>query len=609
MLRSSQSELANMGKSFKDMRLVHFGPFEADFTTGELRKHGIRLKLQDQPFQILKMLLTRAGQLVTREEIRENLWPDGTFVDFDNGLNAAVNRLREALGDSAENPKFVQTLPRRGYRFIGDLSDVVATGGYSRTKTQSCPASSSTVDSLAVLPLVNATGDPENEYLSDGISESLINLLSQFPNLRVIPRTSTFRYKGREADLKTIGRDLKVRTALTGKLIQRGDRLVVQTELVDVANDAQIWGGQFNRKLEDIFEVQEELARQISENLRLRLTLEDEKRLAKRPTQNREAYEMLLKAQFHINKLTPEGIRQGMAYARQAIEADPVYSEAYSYISFAYSALGVSGSLAPADAFPKAKAAALRALEIDESIAEAHGALGIVRIYYEWDWSGAEHALRRALGLNPNYAYAHSFWSDWLLIMGRHVEAITEAQIGLELDPLSGGLIFRLAQKLYYRRDYDRALEQLQKALELDPNFVWTYFFLGQVYAWKGMYEESLAACKKVTSLRGEDAGSRALHSLILAIAGKRHEAKTILNELKRHRKLGHVELVYAADTNSVLGEKDEAFELLEAAYSERVGMIFLGVKPTLDNIRSDPRFADLRRRIGLPQAPPPKPS
>ena len=239
-----------MGKSFKDMRLVHFGPFEADFTTGELRKHGIRLKLQDQPFQILKMLLTRAGQLVTREEIRENLWPDGTFVDFDNGLNAAVNRLREALGDSAENPKFVQTLPRRGYRFIGDLSDVVAIGGYSRTKTQICPASSSTVDSLAVLPLVNATGDPENEYLSDGISESLINLLSQFPNLRVIPRTSTFRYKGREADLKTIGRDLKVRTALTGKLIQRGDRLVVQTELVDVANDAQIWGGQFNRKLE-----------------------------------------------------------------------------------------------------------------------------------------------------------------------------------------------------------------------------------------------------------------------------------------------------------------------------------------------------------------------
>ena len=457
------------------------------------------------------------------------------------------------------------------------------------------------LDSIAVLPLVNAAGDPETEYLSDGISESVINLLSQLPNLRVIPRTSAFRYKGRVADLRTVGRDLNVRTVLTGKLIHRGDRLVVQTELVDVVKDAQLWGGQFNRKLEDIFELQEELALEISAKLRLRLTPEDEKRLAKRPTQNREAYHFLLKADYYVTKWTPEGLRQGIAYARQAIGADPVYAAAYAYISHAYSVLGLSGSLAPAEAFPKARAAALKALEIDDSLAEAHTALGMVRLYYEWDWSGAEHALRRALELNPNYAYGHGNWSDWLIAMGRYEEAILEAQLGVELDPLSAGLIFRLGQKLCYRRDYDRALEQLQRALEFDPNFVWTHGLLAQVYAWKGMYED-LAACEKAANLCGDSLYSRTLRSLILAIAGKTDEAKTILNELKRHPTLDSIAIIYLAETYSVLGQKDEAFEFLEAAYKERVSLLmFLRNRPAFDNIRSDPRYADLLSRMGLP--------
>jgi serine/threonine protein kinase/tetratricopeptide (TPR) repeat protein len=465
------------------------------------------------------------------------------------------------------------------------------------------PSAVSAVDSLAVLPLVNATGDPETEYLSDGISESVINLLSQFPNLRVIPRTSAFRYKSREADLKEVARDLKVRTVLTGKMIQRGDRLVVQTELVDVANDAQLWGGQFNRKLEDIFELQEELARQISESLRLRLTPEDQKRLAKRPTQNREAYQFLLKAHYYITKSTSESLQRGLAYARQAIEADPGYAEAYAYLSSAYLGLGHLGFLRPAEAFPKAKAAALRALEFDASLAEAHSALGIVRLYYDWDWSGAEAALRRALELNPNYAWGHALWSDWLLMMGRHEEAITEAQLGMQLDPLSASLISKLGQELYYGCDYDRAMEQLQKALELEPDFVWAHIFLAQVYARKGRYEEGLAACEKVASFFGGNAYSRALRSLILAIAGGTDEAKTILNDLKKQPKLDSMAFMSLAGTYSVLGEKDEAFEFLEAAYQERVSMLaFLVVIPTFDNIRADPRYVDLLRRMGLPQ-------
>jgi len=460
-------------------------------------------------------------------------------------------------------------------------------------------------DSLAVLPLVNATSDPETEYLSEGISESIINLLSQLPKLRVIPRASAFRCKGREADLKAVGRDLNVRTVLTGKMIQRGDRLVVQTELVDVANDAQLWGGQFNRKLDDIFEVQEELARQISEKLRLRLTPEDDKRLAKRPTQNREAYQFFLKSQYHFNKFSREGLKQGMEYARQAIEADPLYAEAYAHISATYSSLGVLGFLAPAEASPKAKAAALKALEIDDSLADAHTVLGLVQLFYDWDWSGAERSLRRAAELNPKYAWGHFNWSDLLLVLGRDQEAVTAAQFLSELDPLWAGAYFKLAQMLCYTRDYDRAVEQLRKGLELDPNFVWAHAFLAQAHAWKGQYEQSFAACEKVANLFGGNPYSTALHSLILAIAGRTDEAKSILKELNTRPTLDTVAVMAMADTYSVLGENDAAFALLESAYQERAAfLIYLRVRPTFDNIRSDPRYADLLRRMGLPLNP-----
>jgi serine/threonine protein kinase/tetratricopeptide (TPR) repeat protein len=459
------------------------------------------------------------------------------------------------------------------------------------------------VDSLAVLPLVNATGDPETEYLSDGISESIINLLSQFPNLRVIPRTSSFRYKGREADLKTVGSDLKVRTVLTGKMIQRGDRLVVQAELVDLANDAQLWGGHFNRKLEDIFDVQEELARQISENLRLRLTPEDEKRLAKRPTHNRDAYQFLLKAQYHLNKLTRESLQRGLVYARQAIEADPGYAEAYAWMSAAYSWLGLFDFVPPAEAFSKAKAAAQKALEIDDSLADAHAVLGMVRLFNDWDWSGAERSCKEAIKLNPNYAWGHATWSDWLLVMGRLEEAIAEERIAVELDPLSGGLNARLGAKIGLMGDYEGALEQLQKALEFDPNLVFTHTMLARTYSRKGMYEEGLATCQKVVSLSGSSPLSAALFCVTLAQAGKTDEAQKILSELKVHRKLDSRSLILLAETCNVMGEKTEAFEFLEVAYQQRGSwLIFLGAYPSFRNIRTDPRFADLLRRMGLPQ-------
>ena len=458
-------------------------------------------------------------------------------------------------------------------------------------------------DSLAVLPLVNATGDPETEYLSDGISESIINLLSQLPSLRVIPRTTAFRYKGREADLRAIGQSLNVRTVLTGTVIQHGDRLIVQAELVDVVNEAQLWGAKYNRNLDDIFELQEELARQISEKLRLRLTPEEQNILAKRATEDREAYRFLLKSKYHLNKWTPDGLQKGMEYAWRAIETDPSYGAAYAALSVVYSLLGIFGILPPAAAFPKAKSAAVKALEMDESLAEAYTSLAGVRLDYDWDWRGAEQACKRALELSPNFAWAHSVWSDLLLVTGRHQASVTEAQLGVELDPLSVGLNFKLAQRLFDTGHYNLAFEQLEKTLEIDPNFVFAHIMLAQVYASKGMFKESLLTCERVASLHGDRPYGGALHSLILAMAGRTDEAKNVLNELKRKANLDPLSLISLASTHSVLGEKDEAFELLEVAYQQRTSfLIFLGVYPTFNNLRSDLRFPDMLRRIGLPQ-------
>ena len=406
-----------------------------------------------------------------------------------------------------------------------------------------------------------------------------------------------------------IGRDLKVRTILTGKMIQRGGRLVVQTELVNVPNDAQIWDGHFNRKLEDIFEVQEELARQISENLQLQLTPEDEKRLAKRSTQNREAYQFLLKVQYHLNRPTPESLQRGLSYARQAIEADPGYAEAYASMSHAYGWLGTFDVIPPAEAFPKAKAAAQKALEIDDSLAEAHAALGAVRLFYQWDWSGAEHSCKRAIELNPNYAWGHTIWSDWLMVMGRLEEAIAEERLAVELDPLSAGLNGKLGMKIGWRGDYDRALEQLQKALELEPNNLFVNVVLALNYSRNAMYEEALATCRKVAGLYGNSAVSRALSSLILAMADKTDEAQKILSELKGYRNLDSWSLIMLAETCSVMGEKTEAFEFLEVAYQQRGSLlIFLEVIPNFRNIRSDNRYADLLRRTVVAQTASPEP-
>jgi eukaryotic-like serine/threonine-protein kinase len=453
-------------------------------------------------------------------------------------------------------------------------------------------------DSIAVLPLVNAAGDPETEYLSDGISESIINLLSQLPNLRVIPRTSAFRYKGREADLKTVGRDLKVRTALTGKLIQRGDRLVVQTELVDVANDAQLWGGQFNRKLEDIFDVQEELARQISENLRLRLTSEDEKRLGKRRTHNTEAYQLYLKGRFYLARRTESSIVMSFEYFERAIECDPTYALAYAGLADAYVLAQIYIAVSPTIALPKARAAVSRALELDESLAEAHTALGTIRSFQDYNVEAAEVEFKRAIELNPNYPTAYIWYALFQLSpRQRFTEAEVALRRAIEIDPLSLLANTFLGVVLYYARAYDAAEKQLVETLRMDPNFVEAYIWLAFTYTKSGKNEDAIAQLRKALRLSGDSVRFRSILACLQGFAGQTTEAQAQLEELLTLAKERYISPVHLSYIYFSLGELNMMFDLLEKAFQDRdLNLVWFFAAPDFDGLRSDPRFQHLLR-------------
>jgi len=463
---------------------------------------------------------------------------------------------------------------------------------------------SEAIDSVAVLPFVNSSADPNTDYLSDGITESIINSLAQLPNLRVMARSTVFRYKGKDTDPQKVGNDLGVRAVLAGRLLQRGDTLVVQTELVDVAKGSQLWGEQYNRKLADIFAVQEDISREISEKLRLRLTGEQKTRLARRSTANPEAYQLYLKGRYEWNKRTAESLKNSVAYFEQAIERDPSYAQAYAGLADVYNVIGAYEHLSPQETFPKARVAAMKALELDDTLAEAHTALAMVRSHYDWDWAGAEKEFQRALELNPNYANAHYFYGLTCLVpLGRLDQALREMKRAQELDPLSPIINANLGWTLIYARQYDAAIEQLRKTLALDPHFTITHARIGLALELKGKYAE---AVEEFLQARG---GPAAITEQQLADLRKAYASsgwKGFLQKrvqfLLENRKRGYVPAHLVALDYSRLGDKEKALEWLERAYAERDEWVtYLNVEPDFDALRSDPRFADLARRIGLP--------
>ena len=457
------------------------------------------------------------------------------------------------------------------------------------------------IDSLAVLPFANMSGNADADYLSDGITESLMDSLSELPNLKVMSKSAVSRYKGKEPDVPTVGRELGVRAVLTGRITQRGDNLTVSTELVDAADNSHLWGEQYDRKLADALAVQNEIARQIVDKLRLRLTNTQLAHITTRQTANPEAYQLYLKGRYFVAQFTPEGLDKGINYFRQAIAVDPTYALAYDGISYYY---GLIDDLEapPADIMPKAKEAARKAIELDDTLVEPHVELGAVYDFYDFDFPAAEREFQRALSLSPNYAPAHEFYSWYLISMGRTDQAIREGQRAVELDPLFPEIPSILAWDLYFARRYDQAAAELHKTLELPPNYPLGFYYLGQVYAQQGRVDDAIAAQRKAAELFGSGV-SWPLTEIArdYALAGKSAEARRALEDLLKRSLASHVIPYGIATVYAALGDKDHAFAQLEKAYSQRSFFLdFLKVDPELDSLHSDPRFQSLLDRMKL---------
>lgn len=565
----------DFGKS-PERIFYEFGPFRVDARERTVSRNGERVPLTPKVFDTLLVLLESAGRILTKEELMQRVWPE-TAVEESN-LARNVSTLRRSLGRERDEPQYIETIPWRGYRFVADIKE-------SRDE-------SGTIDSLAVLPLVNDGQDPAAEYLSDGITESLIHKLSRVRGLRVMSRHSVFHYKERP-DAETVGRDLGVRAVLTGRVRLIDDAVLVSVELVDASDNSHLWGAQYNRELSDIVTMQEAIAHQIAELLKLNLTGADKQRLRAHPTENPKAYQLYLKGRYFWNKLTLEGIQTGLGFFKQAIEEDPGYALAYAGLMDCYTYTHVP---------VEARKAAVKALELDPTLGEVHASLGFFKFLYDWDFSGAESELRTAIDLSPNYAQARHWYAIYLANMGRREEAIDQAMRARELDPLSPIMNQTAGNVLMLARDYDGAIDALLLTLELDPHFAAAHSVLGCIYGLKGMYEEALAQFEKARALAGRhpgiDASIKALEGWVFAAWGKRSDAMKAIEEVSNPPSAPpySIAAIYAA-----LSENDQAFEWLDRAYHARsFQLVSLKVDPSFDSIRADVRFHDLLRRVGL---------
>jgi eukaryotic-like serine/threonine-protein kinase len=507
--------------------------------------------------------------------------------------------LRSILSTTGEQKPVV---PPRGVRrrvmlsVAATLVILVAAAGLLYWRSRNAQS----IDSVAVLPFANMGGSPDSDYLSDGITDSLIDSLSQLPNLKVMSRSAVFRYKGKEPDARTAGRELGVRAVLTGRITQRGDSLSVSTELMNVDDNSHLWGEQYNRKLVDALAVQNEIAHQIVEKLRLRLSSAQMTHMTTRQTANPEAYQLYLKGRYFAAQFSQEGLDKGMDYFRQAIALDPTYALAYDGMSYYYQLIE-DLLMPPLEAMPKAEEAARRALELDDSLVDTHVEMASNYTMYDFDWPAAEREFQRAIGLNPSYAPAHEYYGWYLISMGRTDQAIQEEQRGVELDPLSPEIHSILGWVLFFAHRYDQAAVELHKCLELDPNYWIGYFMLGEVYAQQGRLEDAMAAQRKSAEILPSASWPLAEIARDYALAGKSAEARQALRDLLARSQRMRVSPYGIATVYAALGDKDQAFAQLEQAYAQRsFALDFLKVDPELDNLHSDPRFQDLLGRMKL---------
>jgi TolB-like protein/DNA-binding winged helix-turn-helix (wHTH) protein/Flp pilus assembly protein TadD len=635
--------------------VLRFGTFEVSLQSGEVRKAGLRIRVQQQPMKLLEILLAHQGEVVTREELRSRLWPNESFGDFDQALNIAIGKLRSALGDSAENPRFIETLPKRGYRFIADVTvldadahprklesvagdpsatlepghtpegaglavapkrrvwltrrvigalapvTIVSLSIFSVWLFRSRGPAPAGIRSLAVLPLENLSGDASQNYFADGMTDELITDLAQISALRVISRTSVMVYKGARKPLPQIARELNVDAVVEGTVLRSGDQVRITAQLIEASTDKHLWSQSYEGGVRDALALQNRVASAIADQIRINLTPQEQAALKNVKVVRPEAYQSYLKGRYFWNKRTADGLKAALAYFKQATEEDPKYAKAYSGLADTYALLGdwQYAVMTPKEAFPEAKAAAIHALELDNTLGEAHNSLAFVLDGFDWDLDAGGNEFRRAIELNPGYATAHHWYAWHLTLLGRFDEAITEMRKAENLDPLSLIINADLAELLGLAHSYDDSIRQSLKTIEMDPNFALAHNQLAQAYLQKHMYAEAVAELQKAVKLSGDSPTCMANLARAYVASGKRSEAVKLLDDLKKRSSPGYSNAAEIAMIYASLGDKDQAMTWLEKGFEERFNPGVL-LRPGFDPLRSDPRFRNVLRRIGL---------
>jgi TolB-like protein/Tfp pilus assembly protein PilF len=576
--------------------VVRFSAFEVDFRNGEVRKHGFKVRLQDQPFHVLQILLEHPGELVTREELQRQIWPADTFVDFEKGLNNAVKKLRDALGDTPEHPRFIETLSKRGYRFMGPVEEL-GNGG----RMAAGPAAAVTVDSIAVMPFTSMSADPEDEFFSDGITEEIINALAQIEQLHVVARSSAFSFKGKHIDPRVVGEQLKVRTVLEGSVRRADNRLRITVQLVNAADGYHLWSERYDREMKDIFDIQDEIARSVAE--RLKVTLGGrQQQLVKVGTEDLEAYQLYLKGRallFRRDSAIPY-----LDCFERAVKLDPNYAQVWAGLADSYTVLGYSGVARPEASMPKAMEAARRAVALDPSLAEAHNALAMASLMRTWDRAEAEREFLRALELNPRYIQARDWYALFYLQVseGRLEEGVAQAKLAVVSDPLSS-----YAQAIYgltcgFAGKHTDAVQACERAVEIDSGSYLARTILQMVLYLSGRFEESIASGELAVAMSGRQVWAMVLLAMTFADCGKAADAHAVYSEMLARARRHYVPPASLAIMAAAVGTQDEAIHHARQAFEIRDPMSqiwFSRVWPASARVRADVRFQEIASDAG----------
>lgn len=586
-------------------KVYEFKGFRLDGPQRRLLHHGQPVQLKSKIFDLLLFLVEMRGQLIEKDELMKQIWPN-TIVE-ENNITVSMSVLRKILGEERFGREFIETVPRRGYRFVAEVKEIPVSPVKTETGTAKAASHESSevespIDALAVLPVRGDSEDQNIEYLSDGITEAIINTLSQIPKLRVLARSTVFRFKAKDIDPQEAGKLLNVRAVILIRVTQWADKLIIRSEMVRVSDGTQIWGQQYHRTPSDLLAIQEEIAKAISESLKLKLTLQQQTRLTKRYTENSEAYNLYLRGRYFWNRYSKEWVLKSIEAFTQAIAIDASYALAYSGMADAYFRLS-NIHMPPREVLPKAKEAALKAVEIDDDLAEAHASLGLVRVYYDHDWTAAESEFKKCLELNPDFVPAHQRYGSYLAFIGRFEQSLKHYRHALELDPFSLQINMNIATDYYLMGENDTAIRHLEKTLELEPDYMPTHFVMGCAYIQQGELMKAIEEFQYIYKMDEESYMALGFMGYAHALAGQMDEARNLLDILKDISLRSYVSPYSIVVIYLGLGLKDEALELLEHLYREKNDwLVWLKVSPELKILRDDMRFKDLISRIGFPK-------